>query len=710
MKSVIRRWILVLGALASVTAPSWGQTEIGHDRPKRDQAHERITALRREIAHHDELYFQRATPEISDFAYDQLRRELSQLEHAFPDAAAATPALPPLGDDRRGDWPTHDHVAAMPGLAKTYDLAELRAFARQNARELGREDLIYVIEPKVDGMAISITYEHGRLIRAVTRGNGTEGDDITTNALMIRSLPHELEPIAADGSANPIPELIELRGEIHLTFAEFERLNRERIAAGEPTFAHPRNLAAGTAKSLDAETVAARNLDIVFFGSGACQPGEIMPNTYHEFRELMARWGLPVVTPVATAHGADEMREAVQALDDTRDQLPYPTDGAVVKLDSLAGQRALGVTDGAPRWAIAFKFTPARAKTRLLAITIQVGRTGLLTPVAELEPVELAGSEITRASLHNRAVIARLDLRIGDQVVVEKAGEIIPQIVGVNLSQRAANTPSYAFPTTCPACGAEVEQAEDVVAVFCPNAACPGQLRRRIEHFASSACVGIDGLGPRLIDTLVDEGWVRSIADLYSLRRDDLLSLGDDITRSVDGLLSEIERSKHTELWRLIHGLGIRGVGAVTSRRLAGAFDTLENLATASAEELSTVESVGAATAANIVSFFAAPENDALVAALEKAGVVPVPSTTIRKAPGPLEGMVFALTGTLPSLTRAEAIDLITTAGGTVRNDVSSNTDYLVAGRNAGNKLEQARALGIEVLDEQSLRQKLGRD
>lgn len=705
MNPVIRGWIFVLGILASVTASSWGQTGIGPE-----QARERIAELRAEIAHHDELYFKRATPEISDFAYDQLKRELSELESDFPGVAAGIPSPSSLGDDRSGDWPTSRHIEPMRGLEKTYAEAELRAFDRRIAQQLGKNILGYVIEPKVDGIAINITYENGHLVRAVTRGNGIEGDDITANALTILSLPHDLQLIAPYGLPNPIPELVELRGEIHLTLAEFARINDERAATGEPEFAHPRNLAAGTAKLLDSEAATTRHLDIVFFGLGACQPTTIVPATHGELRELMANWGLPVVTPASMARGGDELWQAVQALQQSRHGLPYPTDGVVVKLDSMAGQRALGATDEAPRWAMAFKFAPDRAETNLLAITIQVGRTGVLTPVAELDPVELAGSTVARASLHNRDAIARLDLRMGDRVFVEKAGGIIPEIVGVKTSQRAADAPAYVFPSSCPACGTAVQQSDDTAAVYCPSAACPAQLIRRLEHFASSECVTIDGLGPALIDVLVSHGWVRNIADIYQLRRTDLMSLGDNVATSTDALLAAIERSKHVELRRLIHGLSIRGVGAVTARRLAGRFGTLDALATASLDELQATESVGASTAAGIRAFFAAPQNRTLVSALRDAGVDPVAPRTGRSEAGPLEGKVFVLTGTLPTLTRTEAVELITAAGGVVRDDVSANTDYLVVGKNPGTKLGRARALEVETLDEASLRKRLRRD
>jgi len=699
--------MVVLGTWTSVAVPVWCQQEEPGIEAI-EQARHRITELRAEITRHDELYFKRAAPEISDFAFDQLKRELTELEHEFPGVSAAVPSVPPLGDDRTGAFPTRRHLERMLSLHKTYSEAELRAFDQRIAQQLARDNLTYVVEPKVDGIAINVTYRKGNLVRAVTRGDGNEGDDITSNALTIRSLPHRLETTAPDGSPNPIPELIELRGEIHLTLAEFERINRERAAAGEPEFAHPRNLAAGSAKLLDPQETAARNLDIVFFGMGSSEPAAVIPATHSGLRDLMQRWGLPVLTPSHSVKGGEQLWAAVQAFKQSRHSLALPTDGVVVKLDSIALRHALGTTNEAPRWAMAYKFAPQRATTRLLAITIQVGRTGVLTPVAELDPVKLAGSTIARASLYNRDAIAHLDLRVGDHVFVEKAGEIIPKVVGVDLSQRMTNTPPYVFPRHCPSCGTAVIQREGDSALRCLNLTCPAQVRRRLEHFASSECVTIDGLGPALIDTLVSNGWVKNIADLYRLRRADLLSLGRDVESSTDDLLAAIERSKHAELWRFIYGLGIPRVGAVTARKLAYSLGDLAAVAEATAHDLQAVPSVGSSTADSIISFFGTPQNRALVVALLAAGADPTAARPAGPTPGPLNGKVFVLTGTLPSLTRAEAIQSIASAGGTVRTEVSPNTDYLVAGRNPGSKLARAREIGVEILDEESLLLQVG--
>lgn len=709
------RWLLFLGAVAAPLLPAAAQQHppgagpaaagsTGTSTLSPADARQRIAALRAEIAHHDALYFQEAAPEISDFAYDELTRELAELARAFPELAASAPRAA-TADDRTGRFPTHRHRARMLSLDKTYSEAELREFHRRIARELGRDDLDYVVEPKIDGVAISITFEHGALVRAVTRGDGDEGDDVTANVLTIDTLPRALRPFAPDGSANPVPESIELRGEIFVPLAAFERINREREAAGEEPFANPRNLAAGTIKRLDPQEVAARGLAIVFHGWGACEPAALAPPTQHGFQEQLAAWGLPALEPRWRARGIDEAWAAVQACREARPALGCAIDGAVVKLDDAAQQRALGAGEEAPRWAIACKFAPERAETQLRAITWQVGRTGVLTPVAELAPVELAGSTVARASLHNRATIARLDLRIGDFVFLEKAGEIIPAVAGVNLARRPADARPYEFPTACPGCAAELVQQAGEAAVRCPNAACPAQLRRRLEHFASVEAVNIDGLGPATIDALVSRGAVDDVADFFRLGRGDLPAPSAD-GATADSLLAAIERSKHAGLWRFVHGLGIRGVGAVTARKLARQFSGLDtfvaaDFSSADLRERLRAAGIGDATLRNIAAHFADDRNRAVVAELLALGVRPASSAT--GADAPLAGRIFVLTGRLPHLTREQARERIEAAGGEVRDYVSRAVDYVVAGSEPGEKLARARALGVAILDEAAL-------
>ena len=673
-----------------------------------DVARQRLTALRAEVAHHDKLYHQHAAPEISDYDYDQLKHRLRELEATFPEIAKETPAVAEIGDDRSGLFQTYRHRERMMSLDKSYAEADLRAFHARLAKLLGRGDLAYVVEPKFDGFAVSATYEKGKLIRVVTRGNGTEGDDITANAIMLRGLPRTLRGEAEAGgaaaarddargsTADAIPDVIELRGEIFVSFAEFARINAEREASGEALFANPRNLATGTIRQRDPGVVERRNLEIVFYSIGACVPAAAQPSTQRGLHDMLRRWDLPGVEKTWTARGAEELWTAVQALDRARGEFGFPTDGAVVKLDEVAAQREAGATDHGPRWAMAYKFAPARAETQIRAIAVQVGRTGVLTPVAEFAPVELAGSTVARASLHNRDEIARRDIRVGDFVYVEKAGEIIPAVVGVNLARRPAEARVFVFPAACPACGTAVTQRAGEVAVRCLGVACLPQLLRRLEHFASRDCVAIDGLGPATIYALVEKGAVKDVADIYRLQRAVLLTLGKDTGKSSDRLLVAIEASKRAELWRFVHGLGIPQIGAVAAKEVARRFGSLDALLKASPGEFGSD-----ATGRALEAFFAEPRNRATVDGLLAAGVRPTaPAIATVASDGRLAGKIFVLTGTLPTLTRAQATEKIEAGGGKVASNVSRNTDYVLAGAEPGAKREQARTFGVPVIDE----------
>jgi DNA ligase (NAD+) len=676
-------------------------------------APQRIADLRTQVARHDELYHRRAQPEITDLDYDRLKRELADLEERFPAAALAAGVDSPttrVGDDRAEGFKTYRHRQAMQSLDNTYSEAELREFHARLVRLLGREDLAYVVEPKIDGLAVSLTYEQGRFVRAVTRGNGVEGDDVTANARTIHSLPAELKK----SKGAPVPDLVEIRGEVYLTLAEFRRINQGREEAGLELYANPRNLAAGTLKLLDPREVAGRRLEIVLYGLGACEPAEAAGDTQSGYPARLRAWGLPILEKSWTAQGIDEAWAAVQELDQRRDAFAYATDGAVVKLDAFALQREAGRTSKAPRWAMAYKFAAERAETKLRAITIQVGRTGVLTPVAELEPVVLGGTTVSRATLHNQDEIARKDIRVGDTVSLEKAGEVIPAVIAVNRERRTPACVPFVFPTSCPACGTLVVRLEGEVALRCPNLDCPVQVRRRVRHFASKACVDIDGLGEAMVDALVEKGWVKSAADLYRLRREDLLSLGKDVEKSTDNLRAAIEGSKQAELWRFIHGLGIPHVGAASAKDLAVRFRGLEPLASAKLEDFlgekkaSLIEGIGETIAQAIVTHFNQPRNRTLVDELLELGVAPrPPAGTTAAGASVLLGKTFVLTGTLPTLTREEATARIEAAGGKVSGSVSKKTSYLVAGAEAGSKLAKARDLGVPILDEAAFLQLL---
>jgi DNA ligase (NAD+) len=701
--------IIMIGARA-VFAAEAGSTPSVVTQLNPSEARTRIESLRAEIAHHDELYYKKSAPEISDAAYDKLKRELSALEQTFSALAKGASPSDSLGDDRSGAFSLYRHRERMLSLDKSYSEAELRTFHARVAQQLGRNDLVYIVEPKFDGLAISVTYEKGKLVRAVTRGNGIEGDDVTANALTISTLPRELRRAGSSvNTSAPIPDVIELRGEVYLPFAEFDRINREREAAGEAPFAHPRNLAAGTLKQLDPREVAERKLAIVFYGWGACEPSSARPASQRELHERIRAWGLPGVERTTVTHSADETWAAVQAFDRERAKLVFPVDGAVVKLDSTADWKKLGATEHAPRWAIAYKFSAERAETKLLAITVQVGRTGVLTPVAELAPVRLSGSSIARASLHNRDEIARGDIRVGDFVYVEKAGEIIPAIVGVNASRRGAGSQPFIFPMKCPSCQTSVIDEIGEAVVRCPNPDCPAQLQRRLQHFASEACVGIEGLGPATINTLVKSGRVKTIADLYRLRREDLVPGASSSGKIADRLLAAIAKSRSADLWRFIYGLGIPRVGVVSAKDLAREFGSLEALVAAGPERLS-VAKLSPSTAAAVLAYIAEPKNRALVADLLAAGVKPSNPVAPSARSGVFTGKNFVLTGTLATLTRAQANDKIIAAGGRVAESVSQKTDFVLVGEGSGAKLKAASDLGIATIDEAEFLRLLAKD
>ncbi|HVZ65135.1 MAG TPA: NAD-dependent DNA ligase LigA [Lacunisphaera sp.] len=669
---------------------------------------ERIDALRAQIAHHDELYFKKAAPEISDYAYDQLKRELAVLERDHPELAAGRGDAA-IGDDRSGRFATYPHRQRMLSLAKSYTETELRAFAARVSRQLSRKDVAYVVEPKFDGLAISVTYQNGRLTRAVTRGNGDEGDDVTANVMTIRGLPRQLRSTSPEGGSNPIPDLIELRGEIYVGYAEFNRINREREASGATLFANPRNLAAGTLQQVDPAVTAARRLEIVFYGHGACEPALTCPGSQLDLLRRLRAWGLPTVGNPRRVTDADGMWQAVREVGQERGHYAFPTDGAVVKVDDAAAQRELGETRNAPLWAMAFKFAPDEVETRLRAIDWQVGRTGVLTPVAELDPVQLGGSTVSRASLHNAREVVRRDVRLGDYVMVEKAGEIVPAITGIDLKRRSPASTRYVLPTTCPECGTALRPlADGTASLLCANQDCPAQVRRRLAHFVSADAMNISGLGAASIDKLVKAGLVRTPADLFHLRRSGLLQSGVASETTADHVLKEIEHSKRAELWRVIYGLGIPRVGATTAHVLALRLNSLEDLARWEGRQRGFGTAVPAAdlapdAVAALDEYLRSPSHRAQVLALAELGIGRTESGRATAGPRKLAGKVFVLTGALPHFTRSEATEKIEQAGGRVATAVSRQTDYVVFGDGSGSKLDAARKIGVAEIDEAGL-------
>jgi DNA ligase (NAD+) len=653
-----------------------------------------IRALRNEIEKHDELYYRQANPEISDREYDQLKHDLEGLEAAHPDLVSDDSPTKRVGDDLVEGFESYTHRLPMLSLDNTYSKDEFFAFVERIERGLEVSSVDFVVEPKIDGVAVSITYENGKLVRAVTRGNGTEGDDITANALFIKELPRELR-------GSDLPDVIEIRGEIYMRNDEFDRINAERSAAGLEEFKNPRNLAAGTVKMLDRNEVARRKLNIVLYGLGFCQP-EIV-SSQSEFSHTLTHWGFPVGERIWKTRGAEEAWQAIEELDSLRDQFPYPTDGAVVKTDRLDQQDQLGRTSKAPRWAIAFKFAAEQAETLLEGITLQVGRTGVLTPVAELRPTQLAGTTVSRATLHNQEEMQRKDVRIGDSVIVEKAGEIIPAVIRVVLEKRPRDSVPFVFPESCPECGTPTCKLEGEVALRCLNIECPAQVKGRLQHFASRQCMDIEGLGEAVVEQLVERSLVSNLSDIFRLSYDQIVALEKFAEKSAQNLLGAIEQSKTKELWRLIHGLGIPQVGATAAKDLARHFGSVAHLREANVETLVEIDGIGEKTARGIVAYFESEVNAAVVDSLFELGMNPTAPEMIDKSQAIFEGLSFVITGTLPTMKRDEAKALIESKGGKVAGSVSKKTTYLLAGESAGSKLTKAEGLGVKVLTEADL-------
>lgn len=698
--SSVARWLAVgasigLIALAEFTtasraAPSMAVAEA--------ETRQRLEFLRAEIARHDDLYFRKAQPEISDADYDALKRELRELESRWGGALPRDPAMRrDVGDDRLPGFPKARHRTPMLSLEKTTTEAGLRAFDRTLRRLVdSATNIAYVVEPKFDGLAISATYQDGRLVCLATRGDGDEGDEVTAAAARIRTLPSRLAP----PRGQMLPRIVEVRGEVFLTFAEFERINRQRSEEGRPTFSSPRNLAVGTLKSLEAEDGETRQLDVVFFGLGAME-GHPAPASQSQLLQWLADWGLPAVEDSRRVKSIEEAWQVVQELKERRGGLEFPIDGAVIKLDDAAGQRAAGASEVAPRWAIAFKYPPVRAGTRVRGITLQVGRTGVITPVAELEPVELAGATITRATLHNASEIARRDVRVGDFVWIERMGEIIPAVVGVDTAQRGGTSAPFVFPRGCPVCGTALIGAPAAANWRCANDDCPARRARRLEHFASDEGVAIRGFGPATVEALVRSQRIREIPDLYELTAEEVVAHTRLSSAAAAQLANAIARSKQAPLRRVISGLGFPGVGSAGASALALRFSDLGQLAAAQESELREVEGFGPESARVLAVHLASERTQRLLRRLVAAGVGT--RSTVAARVGGLLGKEIVLTGTLPTLSRRRATELIEAAGGRVADRVTTATSYLVVGKAPGSKLQRAVALGVPTIEESQL-------
>ena len=645
--------------------------------------------MAQQVAYHDELYYRRASPEISDFEYDCLKSELQYLQSKHPDWKIAEEKV---GDDRIEGFVTLPHREPMLSLANTYNQTELFEFDKRSRKNLQFNALEYVIEPKIDGVAVSVTYEKGQLVRALTRGNGIEGDDITHNIDTIVGLPQSLK-------GDNIPPFIEIRGEIFINNQDFLRINLEREEEGLEPYANPRNLAAGTVKLLDSQKASERNLKIIFYDIGYCEPtAEDLFKTQENVHNVIEKWGLPHQEKFWKAFNINEVWSYIQELDFIRKTFSYGTDGAVVKIDNLFLRKTIGATSKVPLGAIAYKFAPERSETMLKGITIQVGRTGVLTPVAELEPVTNSGSLISRATLHNADEIARLDVRVGDTVLIEKAGEVIPAIVGVLRDKRLPTSAPYPFPTKCPACGSPVVRLPEEVAWRCPDASCPPQVRRRILHFSSKQAMDINNLGVSIVDQLVTRGLVSNIADLYNLKIEDFFLLDKVADKSAKNLYDSIQASKNNELWRLLHGLGIQHIGAQSAKELANFFKNIDSLCNASMETLMQASGIGETVAKSIRAFFENTDNLHILNQLRSSGVCMDRVETLAEASSPIKGKKFVITGMFPNLPREELKRMIESVGGLTVDTVTKKTDYLIVGSDPGSKVQKAQELGIPTL------------
>jgi DNA ligase (NAD+) len=663
---------------------------------------DRAAKLRQEIEHHNYQYYVEARPEISDREFDRLLDELKQLEAAHPELITPDSPTQRVGGQPIEGFTTVMHREPMLSIDNTYSAEELREFDRRVRKLLGKEVVVYVVELKIDGVAISLTYEAGQFTVGATRGDGRRGDDVTHNLRTISGLPLRLR-------TDESPALFEARGEVYMTREELARINRDRTAKGLEPFANPRNSAAGTLKLLDPRLAAERHLRLFTYALGATEGVEV--STHLEALDLLRRYGFPVNPNTKSFDRIDAVIDYCTSWAGRRNDLPYDIDGLVIKVNDLDQRRRLGTTSKVPRWVVAYKFEEEQAVTKLLKIEIQVGKTGRLTPVAHLEPVKLAGTTVSRATLHNADEIARKDIRVGDMVVIEKAGEIIPQVVRAEAGARTGQEKVFHFPTKCPVCGAPAAREEGEADYYCLGPNCPAQLKQRLLFYAQRNAMDIEGLGDALVDQLVDRGLVRSIPDLYRLTEEQLLELERMGKKSAQNLLEQIEASKERGLTRVLTGLGIRLVGRSMAELLTRRFSNVKELMDASADELAQIEGFGPERAGRIHEFFHSTDGRKTIEELHDLGVklTEKRSPAAKAAMAVLAGKTVVVTGTLERYGREEIEDLIRSLGGKPSGSVSKKTDYVVAGDKAGSKLDKARALGVPVLTESEFERLIGK-
>ena len=657
-----------------------------------------IKELREKIRYHSKLYYEKDTPEISDYEYDMLYKRLSELEAEFPELDSPDSPSHKVGGKAEDKFSKVTHIVKMGSLTDVFSYEELETFvdkSKATLREEGIGDLMFSVEPKIDGLSVGLTYENGVLVQGATRGDGTVGEDVTENILAIKAIPHRLkEPVS-----------ITVRGEVYMPRAAFARLNAEKEEAGEKLWANPRNAAAGSLRRLDAKEAGSRGLDIFVFNlqAGSLYTDGREAETHEETVLRMGELGLPIIKMLAVTGEADEIVSAIEKLGAQRDDLEYDIDGVVIKTNKLSYRELLGENTNTPKWAVAYKFPPEQKETKLLDIALQVGRTGVITPNAVLEPVRLAGTSVSRATLHNIDIIKSRDIRIGDTVIVQKAGDIIPEIVGSVANKRDGSEKEFTFPEFCPSCNEKLfydSDEEGTGAIRCLNAACPAQLERRLIHFASKGAMNIEGMGPSVVSLLVNEGLVASAADIYTVKAEDVEKLPRMGKKAASNLVSAIEKSKTAGAARVLFGMGVRHIGEAASEAIINQFGSINALFDADVQALCQVEDVGEIMAESLVSFFALPETAELVSRLSEYGVELEGAKAEPKGDS-LAGQTFVLTGTLSSMTRGEAGEKLKALGAKVTGSVSAKTTCVVAGESAGSKLDKANALGIKVIDEQ---------
>ena len=650
--------------------------------------------LIREIQKHDRQYYQEAKPVISDYAYDQLVKRLEAIEKAHPDWILPASPTQRVGGATSKGFAQVAHRHPMLSLANTYSREELEDFVKRVHKLLGKSDVDFCAELKMDGVAVTAIYEKGVFVQALTRGDGKKGDEITANMKTIRSLPLEL--VGSD-----LPDRLEVRGEVFMQHAVFQMLNEQSQEAGEEPWANPRNAAAGSLKLLNPRLVAERHLSVVFYGLGDEEEAPVA--TQYECHKYLKKIGLPVFEERhrQRCEGVDEILKFADKIEEMRHKLAFDIDGVVIKVDQLKYHDQMGMTGKSPRWAVAYKFAPEQALTRIEAITVQVGRTGVLTPVAELEPVFVAGSTIARATLHNQEEVERKDIRVGDWVFIEKGGDVIPKVVSVDYKRRPKDSRSWKMPRHCPSCGAHVVESEDAVAVRCPNTKkCPEQRMRQIAFFVSKDAMDIDHLGEKVVEQLFTKGFVKTVSDIYTLTEKELAQLDGFKEKSIHNLLTSIDRSRHVSFAKFILALGIKYVGEGTAEVLAEHARDIATLEKMGIDELLEIEGVGEKIAHSIVDYFSNPGHIQEIAMLLAYGIKPEPPKMVRRKDHLFSGKTFVLTGTLHNYSRSEAAQLIKERGGKVSSSVSAKTDFVVAGEDPGSKLDKARELKVKVLNE----------